>query len=582
MDMQTDHRSNPSPSPAKKARKKQVCKFYMVHTYILFICYSRQQLAIHDNTLAMRHMILDNAHKTDDHTIYSELRGGLQHMKQNISVESISKIISNQIPNIDSIYKPHWINASTDLQRDFGMSWLEITDLLLEIEGETGVEIVALPIQYAPSFKIGYFVNLFTYAKTFNLERHNAELLKYSCDNVPIYKAILPEDNKKSSCHLNIFGEHHFHDIGTEFDSITSCYYSRYQYGNILYNKVVELSGYFSFSMCTEVEKLLSNLPLWRKRKEWYGIAPKDKSVQLVTENVIGNRLAPPKTNPFRKEKGLCLAIPEHVITHSKDNNWFTELTMFGPKWLKGTSCSLYTLSIIMRRLGESLHNVIYIEIEAENTVSVDIVKYINDTFKNATIAVVISNNHTGPIFYTCPNGHNHCVSSKISTHQADDEKQNDFPYSELFLTSHFRVAAPVINIDSFLCGNIINEADCDYQNNEDIVNILSACGFDGFFGGNNILVSVATIRMCIGLVNSEYNNPIAAIQLVQVKSGTVRLYLLLKTEFIRWEKRLAESITSTLHKWGTSEMEWELVFLDELFPCEYTGAKIYYQNRCE
>lgn len=546
-----------------------------------FFCYLRHQLAIRDNGLEMIQMMMDNTFKYSVAMILG-LRGGLMLMKKNCSIESISNTIIKEIHNFKFIYKSEWFNASTDLQHDLGMSWLEITKLLLEIEDKTGIKIAALPVHYVPSFSIGYLVTLFTYAETFDPDHHEAELFRYACENVPIYKDAALQDSKDTQYHSNIFKEYCYHRIGDEFDSIAERYYSQYQHGEILCNKVVELSGEYRFSMCSEVEKLISELPLWRKRTEWYGIMPDYKFVQFITENIVGNRLAPPKTSSFLENKGLCLVLPENVMTHNDEGDWLDELTSFAPKWFKGTSCSIYALCIIIRRLGKSFDNVTYIEIEAENPVSTDIIKYVNDTFVNAKLAVVITNNHVGPLFYTCPSGHNHNISSKVSILSTDDYKHSDFPYSALLVTSYYRTVAPVISIDSFLWGNITKDSECNYQDAGDIVDIMPACGFDGFSDKNNSFVSVATIRMCVSFVNSEYNNPISAIQMVQVKQGTVRLYLLIKVEFVKWERKLAESITSTLSKWGTTDMEWEVVFQDELFPYEYTSAKIYYQNRRE
>jgi len=493
-------------------------------------------------------------------------------MKKNISVESISDMIDCQFPGIEPTYKRQWYSASTDLQCDLGMSWCEIVELLLKIEEEIGIEIIALPVHHTPSLKIGYLVHLFTYAESFDPEEYKAELLKYACSSVPIYKTAFQDDVEAIL----------FHGIGTEFDYIASDFYSQYQYGNLIYNKDVELSGKFKFSMYTAAECIFSELPLWRKRKKWYGIAPRDKYVCFETANIIGNRLASPTTMPFIKEKGLCLSIPENTLPRIEENGLLTDLNAFAPKWIKGTCCSIYSLCLAMRRSGMRIQGVCYIELESDNPVSADIIKYISETFTTARVTVTISNIHAGPIFITCPDGHYHCIVPKAAINVADDKNQDEFPYFDFRMTSGFRIASPIIDIDTFLYVNANDETVCRYRSDEEIMDILVACGFDGFANRDGQFISVATIKMCIGLVNSEYNNPIAAMQATQAKTGTVRLYLQLKNAFNKWEKKLAESVTSYLKIWGTSEMEWELVFVDELFPFEYTSAKIYYQNRYE
>lgn len=157
--------------------------------------------------------------------------------------------------------------------------------------------------------------------------------------------------------------------------------------------------------------------------------------------------------------------------------------------------------------------------------------------------------------------------------------QEKEEQYSNLLITDLTNVTAPVINVDSFLLGKITN-IKCEFiVDKEPIIEILPTNYFDGFIDKKNWAISAKLVRLCIELVNEEYNNPFLGMQIVQRSLTHIYIFLELNKKFKGWEKALSSSIMVNLKKWASSDIEWSIVIVDELHPCEYTSVLSYYQN---
>lgn len=495
-------------------------------------------------------------------------------MKESSLLQEINKCIFHYVEKYkNKNYKSCWISSGTDLIDDLKMSKLQIIELLLELEDKYHININASPM-ISPSFKISYFSRLIEYAMRRDLEYGNC-LLEYALTNVNCYKKYL-----KMNSHTidDILWNGQFHRENDEFRCINDKYYELYYYGNMIYRRSIDLNGKFTFSLKSSVEETISDLQIWKKRTEWYGITTKEKRINFAVFNYVGNRLAPPTDDAVLDNKGLELIIYESAFTPQTAGCYLKKIVDFAPRWITGSCSAIYNLSMGILRNREYLDNVSYIEILADNVISNDIMDIITEAFKCAKISVIVQNSHVGQVLMSCPNGHLHQIGNSLllKTNHKEEEQ-----YSNLLITDLINVIAPVINVDSFLLGKFNDYTECVLSvDKEPIVELLPTNYFDGFIDkNNNWAISAKLIRMCIELANEEYNNPFLGMQIVQRSSTCIYIFLELSKKFKEWEKTISNTVMANLKKWVLNDIEWNIAIVDELYPCEYTGVLSYYQN---
>lgn len=493
-------------------------------------------------------------------------------MKESSLLQDINESIFHHVEKYRSKdYKSCWICTGTNLIDDLKMSKLQIIELLLEMEEEYHIKINASPI-IRPSFKLSYFSRLLGYVMKQDLDYENC-LLEYALASVNCYKKFLKMNTNRID---DILWEGQFHRESDGFECISDKYYELYYYGNMIYRRSIDLNGKFAFSLKSPVEETLSDLQIWRKRIKWYGITPKEKRIHFITFNYVGNRLTSPIDDFVLDNKGLELIVYESSFTPETIEYYLKKIVDFSPRWISGSCSVIYNLSMSILERKVYLDNVLYIEILADNVISSEILDIITDAFRYAKISIVLQNSHVGQILISCPNGHFHQIGNSLLLN-VNQEKEEQ--YSNLLITDLTNVTAPVINVDSFLLGKITN-IKCEFiVDKEPIIEILPTNYFDGFIDKKNWAISAKLVRLCIELVNEEYNNPFLGMQIVQRSLTHIYIFLELNKKFKGWEKALSSSIMVNLKKWASSDIEWSIVIVDELHPCEYTSVLSYYQN---
>lgn len=491
---------------------------------------------------------------------------------------SLKGIISNIIAKAkkyNNEYKSSWINSNTDLYIDLKLSKSEIIEIILELEKEYDTRIISIPLSL-PNFKIVYLAQVFEYSIKFNGETHRENLLQYAVDHVEIYQKLA--EISDIVAFSDVKWDTGFHSNCGEFESIVDLYHSHYSCGEMICERVVELSGDIGFSLKTPIEQLISELQIWRKRIDWYGISPKEKVVKFANFNYIGNRIAYPENEVAINEKGRVMGIFVSKVSSSTIEYFWRQICKFSPKWIVGDSSIIYNFCKYMLSNEFTLDDVTYVEIEANNVLSKEILTEIQKAFRHAKISIAISNPHIGSFLLTCPNGHVHLIN-EATVLEIEQKNKSEVGFSQIMISSLLNVMAPIININSFLYGRKGKEITCDYSHGKDILLLAPTNGFGGFYDDADWSVSAKSVEMCIDLLNAEYNNPISAMQIVQTDKCQIRLFLRIKQEFKNWKSTLADSMLGYLKKMISSNMDWQIVFVDEMYPSEYTGILSYYQN---
>lgn len=492
-----------------------------------------------------------------------------------ISLKSIIRNIIAKAKKSNYEYKSSWIDSNTDLYIDLKLSKSEIIEIILELERDYETCIISMPLS-VPNFKIVYLAQILEYSIKFNSEIHREKLLQYAVDHVEIYRKLA--EIKNIATFSDVKWDTGFHSNCGEFESIVDLYHSHYSCGEMICERVVELSGDIGFSLKTPIEQLISELQIWRKRIDWYGISPNEKVVKFANSNYIGNRIAYPENEVVINEKGRVMEIFVSKVSSSTIDYFWEQIRKFSPKWIVGDSSIIYNFGKYMLRNGLTLDNVTYVEIEANNVLSKEILTEIQKAFRHAKISTSILNPHIGSFLLTCPNGHVHLIN-QATVLEIEQKNKMEVDFSQIMISSMLNVMAPIININSFLYGRECKEITCDYSHGKDMFILAPTNIFGGFYDDTDWSVSAKSVEMCIGLLNAEYNNPISAMQIVQTGNCQISLFLRIKQEFKNWKSALADSMLGYLKKMISSNMDWQIVLVDEMYPCEYTGILSYYQN---
>lgn len=493
-----------------------------------------------------------------------------------ISLKDIIQNIIVKAKKYSNTYKSSWINSNTDLYFDLKLSKSEIIEIILELEKEYDTHIISMPLS-VPSFKIVFVAQVFEYSIKFNGDIHEKKLLQYAIDHVETYQK-LATIKSNLTAFSNVKWDTGFHSNCGDFESIVDLYHSHYSCGEMICKRVVELSGEIGFSLRTPIDQFISELQIWRKRIDWYEISPKEKVVKFENFNYVGNRIAYLENEVSIYEKGREMRIYESKVSSSTIDYYWRQICKFSPKWIVGDSSIIYNFSKYMLNNGFTLDEVTYVEVEANNVLAKEILTEIQKAFGHAKISTSILNPHIGSFLLTCPKGHVHLINQATVLEIEHKNKTQD-GFSQVMISSLLNIMAPIININSFLYGRECEEITCDYSQGKDMLILAPTNGFGGFYDDTDWSVSAKSVEMCIDLLNAEYNNPISAMQIVQTGNCQIRLFLRIKQEFKNWISALADSMLGYLKKMISSNMDWQIVFVDEMYPCEYTSILSYYQN---
>lgn len=167
-------------------------------------------------------------------------------------------------------------------------------------------------------------------------------------------------------------------------------------------------------------ELVKSNLCLWRKRMEWYGISTKNRKCEFTTSTFAG------KSKFFSLNDSILISnntLSLSTIYFGTDTlfTYYEKMREFSPDWLYTPISALIIFANFLNENHlEPIKSLKYIELYGEE-VSSDIFEYIKEYFK-IPIAIMYGCKELNGIALTCPKNKMHILEQNVYVECDDNE----------------------------------------------------------------------------------------------------------------------------------------------------------------
>ena len=294
----------------------------------------------------------------------------------------------------------------------------------------------------------------------------------------------------------------------------------------------------------------LSNLAVWKYRKNWYGV---DINSKYLTFHInTGESFAGDPEQYSYNASHNHLSISRLSLS-SFNLDWISKVvTSFRPEWILAYPSILFVFTELMKRVKcESFfENVKYIELMGEY-VQDGFLEYLKKIYKNAKIADMYGCTEVGTIALQCPHGYRHIVSKNVFVETINDK---------IVVTGLQNAAMPVIK---YIVGDYgkIEHKKCKCGCKEPIIELQSrTTKFIVLPNGSSLHAHI--ILYIVKKINSENHSAIIKFKAVQKTVSDIIVYVSLKPGFESWLKSLQIQFNEISNKVIGENMHWTLCLL--------------------
>lgn len=387
------------------------------------------------------------------------------------------------------------------------------------------------------------------------------DMAKYAYENVPFYRD-LPSGIKTSWEDYPVIDKEM---ISQRIDALFSPEYMMDFLGERLEH--VMTSG--STGDCLKIfwqkeQNKKSLIPLWVKRKRFYGILPNDRRCYFFTTKVIdGEDLQIEKT-----EYGL--GFNKMNLSEAKIISICREIREFNPKWMiVQPSMILLLMQIIQKHKLPIFPHLAYIELTGErieNTVKIRIAE-----FFGCKVASQYGCYETNSIAYECPYGKLHVMSENVFVETVDEDN--------LCITSLHNKVMPFIRYKIGDRGKLIHNPGCQCNSKEPVIELKMARENDWIYNSDGTVCHSDLFCHVIDKINLELQQAIVQYQIVQVDYKVFEVYFVIHD---RDEETTIKELFLKNYERYRHKSEFSFFFVDSLYPSEKTGKLAWFVSKCK
>jgi phenylacetate-coenzyme A ligase PaaK-like adenylate-forming protein len=312
-----------------------------------------------------------------------------------------------------------------------------------------------------------------------------------------------------------------------------------------------------------------SNMCLWRKRKEWYGISPHNKYV-VFTLNSFNLEANCSSVYYIQNPKNV-LSVNVSLLQNEKQ---YKELALvinkFDPDWLY---IQPFMLNILMQTYNkfdiESPKALKYIESVGE-ILTPDLRKRAT-AFFGVPLVNMYGSEEMNCIAYECPNKHMHIIRDNV--YLETDTLDSDVNAIITSLNNH---AMPLIR---YAQGDIINydtlPLRCVFEESKSIIKLIKGRELSIFtIGDHQYGLSTFVLLEIIAEANNLFDDIIKEYRYKYVKNeNKLLLYLALYEKRVGWYENIIKTLKSIFRRKVKSSTVFEIIILDKM-PAQWQCRK--------
>ncbi len=377
------------------------------------------------------------------------------------------------------------------------------------------------------------------------------EMAQYAYENVPFYQKLLK--NLPQS-----WDDYPVVDKRMFLDDIDSCmapqYMMDYLTGGL---EKVLTSG--STGDCLEIwwkkdQQVLSLLPLWVRRKQYYGISPQDKRCYFFTTKIVNG-----EEIQF-EETTYSLGFGKMDLSEEKVLSMYAKMLAFRPKWMIVQPSMIQLLmNVIEKHDLQKLPDLTYIELTGERVKRETKVKI--REFFGCNVASQYGCYEVNSIAYECPYGNMHIMGENVYAEVLGED--------EICVTSLQNKVMPFIRYKIGDRGKIFYDQECSCGCKETIIELSMARENDWIYNQDGTVSHSDMFCHVIDCINLTLEQAVSQYQIVQVAYDEFEVHLVVQEK--RERPLVQELFIKHIGKYQL-EGKYEFFFVDYLYPSEKTG----------
>lgn len=385
------------------------------------------------------------------------------------------------------------------------------------------------------------------------------DIAKYAYDNVSFYTR-LKKDNWETWDDYPIIDKQ---TILEHMDSMFAPQYIADLYANNLEH--VLTSG--STGDCLDVfwkrsQNIKSLIPLWNRRKNYYGISPDDRRCYFFTTKMVnGEELE-------IEESKFGLGFSKIGLSEKKIVDIYNRMLTFDPRWMIiQPSMLLLLVSIAKKMKLQPLPNLSYIELTGERIL--DNQRQAAKKFFDCEIASQYGCYEVNSIAYECPYGSLHVMSENVYVENTVED--------DICVTSLQNKVMPFIRYKIGDKGKVIQKNDCPCGCKDPVIELEKARENDWIYHADGTVSHSDLFCYIVEKINLMFEQIILQYQIVQINYNEFEIYLVLsEQEFSNEIKRLFTENYEIYQQ----KSDFTFYFVDYLYPSEKTGKVAWFTSK--
>ncbi len=392
------------------------------------------------------------------------------------------------------------------------------------------------------------------------------EIAGYAYENVPFYQKIVEELPQS-------WEEYPVVDKKMILENIDSClapeYMMDYLTGGL---EKVLTSG--STGDCLEIwwkkdQQVTSLLPLWVKRKQYYGISPRDRRCYFFTTKIVnGEELQ-------FEETRYGLGFGKMDLSEEKVLFMYEQMLAFRPKWMIVQPSMIQLLMGVVEKHGlQKLTELTYVELTGER-VSKETKTRIKEFF-GCNVASQYGCYEVNSIAYECPCGNMHVMGENVYAEIVGED--------EICVTSLQNKVMPFIRYKIGDRGKMIGGHNCSCGCKEPIIELSMARENDWIYNKDGTVSHSDMFCHAIDCINLTLEQAVSQYQIIQVDYDEFEVHLVVQEK--RERPMVQELFLKHIGNYQR-ERKFEFFFVDSLYPSEKTGKLAWFvttltEKQCE
>lgn len=339
-------------------------------------------------------------------------------------------------------------------------------------------------------------------------------------------------------------------DLQESKDEMLIQEYRNARKGNLKVSRTSGSTGDIVEVYWNDNDQFLSNLCLWRARKNYYGIYPSDKYLSFHSIVYMENQVIDPrKVTSLSKSNNYSISKFDFGI--SSIDYYIEKIRDFKPKWIFTQPSMIMKLIELINEKNYNptfvFENLKYIELTGETLLKSE-KKYISNYF-GVPVANMYGCNEMNSIALECPYGHMHIFEDNVKVQLKNAHEINNVYSGDILVTSLKNKIMPIVSYDLGDKVKLYKTQNCKCGVNGLTINSIISRKRDTITSPNNESVSVYEITYCIEYINSIMRDPILQFQLSK-ECDKIIIKLRIKNEYSSWKLTLERELKNIIFEY--------------------------------